>query len=171
MLAAPLSSMPGITRTAPVRPPEAVVPPAPEPLYVFLKPEIDEGLVTVIGDHSMPIVRIRNKGMFPSGSATINQGYYRLLERIGTALRAEKGPVQVIGYTDNQPIRTVRFPSNFQLSQSRADAARDLILKQLLDPDRVTAIGKADADPIASNTSEEGRDQNRRIEVVLRRQG
>ena len=171
MLAAPLSHMPAITRVAPVRPPEIVQPPPPEPLYVFLKPEIDEGLVTVIGDHSMPIVRIHNKGMFPSGSATINQGYYRLLERIGTALREERGPVQVIGYTDNQPIHTVRFPSNYQLSTARAEAARDLVVRALGDPGRVTAVGKADADPIASNTTEEGRDQNRRIEVVLRRQG
>ena len=171
MLAAPLSKMPAITRVAPVRPPEVVQPPPPEPLYVFLKPEIDEGLVTVIGDHSMPIVRIRNKGMFPSGSATINQGYYRLLERIGNALKEEKGPVQVIGYTDNQPIHTVRFPSNYQLSTVRAEAARDLIVKALGDPGRVTSIGKADADPLAPNTSEDGRDQNRRIEVVLRRQG
>lgn len=171
MLNAPLTHMPAITRTAPVRPPEVVVPPPPEPLYVFLKPEIDQGLVTVLGDHAMPIVRIRNKGMFPSGSATINQGYYNLLQRIGEALKAEKGPVQVIGYTDNQPIHTVRFPSNYQLSTARAEAARDLIVKALGEPDRVTAIGKADADPIAPNTTEEGRDQNRRIEVVLRRQG
>ncbi len=171
MLNAPLTHMPAITRTVPVRPPEVVVPPPPEPLYVFLKPEIDQGLVTVLGDHAMPIVRIRNKGMFPSGSATINAGYYNLLERIGNALKAEKGTVQVIGYTDNQPIHTVRFPSNFQLSTARADAARDLIVKALGEPDRVTALGKADADPIAPNTTEEGRDQNRRIEVVLRRQG
>jgi type VI secretion system protein ImpK len=171
MLNAPLTHMPAITRVAPVRPPEVVVPPPPEPLYVFLKPEIDQGLVTVLGDHAMPIVRIRNKGMFPSGSATINTGYYNLLERIGEALKAEKGPVQVIGYTDNQPIHTVRFPSNFQLSTARAEAARDLIVKALGDPARVTAIGKADADPIAPNTTEDGRDQNRRIEVVLRRQG
>jgi len=172
MLAAPLSKMPAITRMAAVRPPEpAAEPPPPEPLYVFLKPEIDEGLVTVIGDHSMPIVRIRNKGMFPSGSATLNSGYFRLMNRIGAALRQENGPVQVIGYTDNQPIRTVRFPSNYQLSAARADAAREQILKQLLQPDRITAVGKADADPIAANTTEEGRDQNRRIEVVLRRQG
>jgi type VI secretion system protein ImpK len=171
MLSAPLTHMPAITRVAPVRPPEVVVPPPPEPLAVFLKPEIDQGLVTVLGDHIMPIVRIRNKGMFPSGSATINQGYYNLLDRIGQALKAEKGPVQVIGYTDNQPIHTVRFPSNFQLSTSRAEAARDLIVKALGDPDRATALGKADADPIAPNTTDEGRDQNRRIEVVLRRQG
>ncbi len=171
MLAAPLPNMPAITRTAPVRPPEIVQPPPPEPLYVFLKPEIDQGLVTVLGDHAMPIVRIRNKGMFPSGSATVSQGYYELLQRIGSALRQEKGPVQVIGYTDNQPIHTVRFPSNYQLSAARAQAARDLILQPLGNPDRVTAIGKAEADPIAPNTTEDGRDQNRRIEVVLRRQG
>jgi len=172
MLAAPLTQMPDITRAspAPVRPPEVVQPPPPEPLYVFLKPEIDQGLVTVLGDHAMPIVRIRNQGMFPSGSATVNQGYYQLLERIGNALKAETGPVQVIGYTDNQPIHTVRFPSNYQLSTSRAEAARELVVRALGDPGRVTAVGKADADPIAPNTTPEGRDQNRRIEVVLRRQ-
>jgi type VI secretion system protein ImpK len=101
----------------------------------------------------------------------MSQGYYRLMDRIGSALREEKGPVQVIGYTDNQPIHTVRFPSNFQLSTGRAEAARDLIVRALGDPGRVTAVGKADADPIAPNTNEDGRDQNRRIEVVLRRQG
>jgi type VI secretion system protein ImpK len=171
MLSAPQTTMPAITRTQPVRPPEVVQAPPPEPLYVFLKPEIDEGLVTVIGDHSMPIVRIRNKGLFPSGSGTLNQGYYHLMERIGTALLAEKGTVQVIGYTDNQPIHTVRFPSNFQLSTARAEAARDIILRTLNDPGRITAIGKADADPVADNKTEDGREQNRRIEVVLRRQG
>ena len=90
---------------------------APDPLYVFLKPEIDQGLVTVLGNHAMPIVRIRNAGMFASGSATVAQSYVRLLERIGEALKAEKGPVTVDGYTDNQPIHTVQFPSNFQFSQ------------------------------------------------------
>ncbi len=126
MLSAPLSHMPAITRAAPVRPPEVVPPPPPEPLYVFLKPEIDQGLVTVLGDHAMPIVRIRNKGMFPSGSATINQRLLSICcERIGNALKEEKGPVQVIGYTDNQPIHTVRFPSNYPVvDRSRRGRAR-----------------------------------------------
>jgi len=169
MLAAPPAKMPDITRTAPVRPP-VVVAPAPEPLYVFLKPEIDQGLVTVVGDHAMPIVRIKNKGLFPSGSATLNPDYYRLMQRIGEALQKERGPVQVIGYTDNQPIHTVRFPSNFQLSMARADAAKSLIAQALGDPGRITAIGKGEADPVATNATEEGRNENRRIEVVLRRQ-
>ena len=171
MNAAPLADMPGITRTAPVRPPVIVPPAAPDRIYTFLKPEIDEGLVTVLGDPSMPIVRIRNRGMFVSGSATVNPTYYRLLERIGEALKVEKGTVQVIGHTDNQPIRTVRFPSNQQLSAARAAAARDLILRPLNDPGRITALGRADTDPVATNSSEAGRDENRRVDVVLRREG
>jgi type VI secretion system protein ImpK len=138
---------------------------------VFLKPEIDKGLVTVLGDHSMPIVRIKNTGLFASGSASVAPSYIGLLTRIGEALKAEKGPVTVDGYTDNQPIKTVQFPSNFQLSQSRAEAARAIIVKALGDPGRVTAQGHADADPLASNATAEGREQNRRIEVVLQRQG
>ena len=170
-LAAPLPRMPQIVRAAPVRPPPPPVVAAPEPLYVFLKPEIDQGLVTVLGDHATPIVRIRNRGLFPSGSATVAPTYIRLLERIGEALKAEKGPVQVIGYTDNQPIRTVQFPSNFTLSAVRAEAARTIIVRAMGDPGRARAEGRADADPIGSNATPEGRDQNRRIEVVLRRQG
>lgn len=173
LISAPLPHMPQIARPAPVRPPPPAPPrvEAPEPLYVFLKPEIDQGLVTVLGDHAMPIVRIRNLGMFPSGSATVAQNYVHLLERIGEALKAEKGPVTVNGYTDNQPIRTVQFPSNFQLSTARAEAARAIIVRALGDSGRVAAQGHADADPVASNATPEGRDQNRRIEVVLRRQG
>ncbi|HUB16935.1 MAG TPA: type VI secretion system protein TssL, long form, partial [Acetobacteraceae bacterium] len=171
MLAAPLSHMPNIQRAAPVRPPPPPPVVEPEPLYVFLKPEIDQGLVTVLGTHAMPIVRIRNTGLFASGSAVVSAKYVPLLHRIGEALKREKGPVDVVGYTDNQPIHTVQFPSNYQLSKSRAEAARAIIVEALGDPGRVTAEGKADADPIAPNNTAEGRDQNRRIEVTLRRQG
>jgi type VI secretion system protein ImpK len=138
---------------------------------VFLRPEIDQGLVTVFGDHATAIVRIRNRGMFPFGSATVAASYVHLLDRIGEALRTENGPVTVDGYTDNQPIHTVQFPSNFQLSAMRAEAARAIIARALGDPGRVAAQGHADADPVAPNASPDGRDQNRRIEVVLRRQG
>ena len=158
MLGAPLSHMPAITRAAPVRPPPPPPPAAvpQEPLRVFLAPEIKQGLVRVLGDHAMPIVRIRNSGMFASGSATVAPKYVPLLQRIGQALKQEKGPVQVVGYTDNQPIHTVRFPSNYQLSKSRAEAARAIIVRALGEPGRVTAEGRADADPIASNATPAG---------------
>ena len=170
MLGAPLSHMPNIQRAAPVRPPAPPPDLQPEPLYVFLKPEIDRGLVTVLGTHAMPIVRIRNTGMFASGSAVVSPRYISLLQRIGAALKREKGPVDVVGYTDNQPIHTVQFPSNYQLSKSRAEAASAIIVQALGDPARVTSEGRADADPVASNATAAGRDENRRIEVTLRRQ-
>ena len=171
MLGAPLAHMPQIVRPQPVRPPPPPPPQAADPLCTFLKPEVDQGLVTVVCNPAMPIIRIRNSGMFASGSATVAPSYVRLLERIGEALKAEKGTVTVDGYTDNQPIHTVQFPSNFQLSQARAEAARAIIVRPLADPGRVVAHGHADADPVASNATPAGRDQNRRIDVVLRRQG
>ena len=73
----------------------------------------------------------------------------------------------MVGYTDDQPIRTVAFPSNFQLSQARAQAAA-AVIGAGADPGRLSAEGRADADPVASNDTPEGRERNRRIEVILR---
>ena len=89
-----------------------------------------------------------------------------LLPRIGTPWTARKATCTVNGYTDNQPIHTVQFPSNWQLSQARADAVAKVIAA-MSDPKRVRVVGKADADPIAPNTTPEGRSRNRRTEVVL----
>ena len=74
--------------------------------------------------------------------------------------------MEVDGYTDNQPIRTLRFPSNYALSTARAEAAR-ADLSKAIEAGRLTAEGRADADPIAPNTTEQGRAANRRIEIVL----
>jgi type VI secretion system protein ImpK len=173
MLSAPVARLPQIVRASPVLPPPMLPAQqeAPEQLAVFLKAEIDQGLVSVLGDHARPVVRIRNRGLFASGNATVSSAYVPLLERIGQALNAERGTVEVDGYTDNQPIRTVRFPSNYQLSTARAEAAAAVITRAMNEPGRVTAKGYADADPVSSNDTPEGRDDNRRIEVILRRQG
>jgi type VI secretion system protein ImpK len=175
---APPDRMPTITRTPVVEPAPAIVvaPPPPEPstldkLRQFLKPEIDQKLVEVLGTPAQPLVRITGRGMFASGSATLTPSFKPLLERIGLALKEENGPVKVIGYTDSEPIRTIAFPSNFQLSTARAQAASTVIAAALGEPSRISVEGRADADPIAPNTTPEGRERNRRIEVVLTRQG
>ena len=176
---APPDHMPTITRVpfVELQPPAPQLPPSPpEPtaldkLRQFLKPEIDQGLVEVLGTPAQPLVRITGKGMFPSGSATVQVSFKPLLDRIGLALKDENGPVKVIGYTDNQPIRTIAFPSNFQLSLARADAAGKMIATTIGDASRLSSEGRADADPIAPNTTAEGRERNRRIEIVLNRQG
>jgi type VI secretion system protein ImpK len=75
----------------------------------------------------------------------------------------------VIGHSDNQPIRTVRFPSNFHLSTARAEAAAAIIADAAGNAARFNAEGRADAEPLADNRTAEGREQNRRVEVVLLR--
>ena len=173
----PPTQMPTITRTPIVEPQPAPTPlPPPEPtaldkLRAFLKPEIEQGLVEVIGTAAQPLVRITGRGMFASGSATVQPTFKPLLDRIGLALKEESGPVKVIGYTDDQPIRTIAFPSNVQLSAARAQAASAILATSIGDASRLSAEGRADADPIAPNSTPEGRERNRRIEIVLTRQG
>jgi type VI secretion system protein ImpK len=90
-----------------------------------------------------------------------------MLERVSAALGKEPGTLRVIDYADNQPVHTVRFPSSFQLSAARAEAVRAIVARKIGDPARVVAEGRGDADPIASNATAEGREQNQRIEIVL----
>ncbi|HET6610200.1 MAG TPA: type VI secretion system protein TssL, long form [Rhodopila sp.] len=166
-------------RGAVVVPRTAPPPPAPPPAQVvvvsnlavklkqFLAPEIKAGLVTVFQDAQAITVRLANVNMFGSGQAVLATSYYPLLQRIGDALNDEKGDVIINGYTDDQPIHTARFPSNFELSQARADAVLDVLKTKVKDPSRLHAKGKGQADPIAPNTTEDGRRQNRRTEIVL----
>jgi type VI secretion system protein ImpK len=140
-------------------------------LHRFLQPEIDAHLVTVSETPQMIEVRIFNRGMFALGSAAVRPDFVSLLERIGEALNEEPGSVLVTGHTDNLPIHTVQFPSNFQLSVARAQAANAVMLHRLRDPTRLTVEGRADSQPIAGNETEDGRAQNRRIDVILQRRG
>ncbi|NDG47765.1 MAG: type VI secretion system protein TssL [Rhodospirillales bacterium] len=178
MAALPPGSLPSINRTVPPQPPAPPPPPppnqAPRPdavvtLRRFLEPEIRQGLVTIDGDAQRLLVRIRNSGMFRSGAAAVEPAFQDILRRIGEGLRDEPGQVQVQGHSDNQPIRTLRFPSNFALSLARAQEAMALIVAANGSPARFTAEGRADAEPLASNATANGREENRRIEVILLR--
>jgi type VI secretion system protein ImpK len=174
----------GLPPNGPVQVPrtQVVAPPPPPPasavenhavskLHQFLAPEIKQGLVSVFEDAQSVTVRLAGRAMFASGTATLAPSYTSLLGRIGDALQDEPGRVMVNGYTDNQPIHSPRFPSNFELSQARADAVASLVAAKLSDPKRVTASGKGAADPLADNATAEGRTQNRRTEIVLLRTG
>ena len=171
LLRAPPDHMPTIARAAPVEPSPPPVLPAVDPLCTLLQPAVDQGLVTVLCTPPMPVVRIRNAGMFASGSATLDPRYIPLLQRVGAALKSQLGRVQVIGYTDNQPIHTVQFPSNFQLSAARADAAAAILAAAIGDPSRIAAEGRGEADPLNANATPEQRAENRRIEIALHRSG
>ena len=171
-LALPPATMPTIVRQPPPKP---VAPPpqpaAPQPpgvraqLAGLLQPEIAAGQVSIAGTDQAPIMRIQSAGMFASGSAAIEPRFLPLLSRVADVLRSRPGPIRVVGYTDKQPIHTVAFPSNFQLSLARAQSAAT-VLGKTLGSTRLTAEGRADADPIDTEATPEGRQKNRRIEIV-----
>jgi type VI secretion system protein ImpK len=174
MQAVPPARMPEIARVAPVRPlppPPPAEPATVDRLCALLEPEVKQGLVTVICKPPNPLVRLNNRGMFASGSATVDPRFVPLLARLGAALKDEPGTIEVVGYTDDRPIKTVQFPSNFQLSAARAQAARALIARALGDASRITAEGRGEADPLNRNATPEEREENRRIEIILHRPG
>jgi type VI secretion system protein ImpK len=175
VLAAPPTHMPQITRAAVVQPlPPPPAPPEPtalDRLRAALQPDIDKGAISLLGTSATPIIRVAGHSMFASGSAVVQSASLPLLDRVAAALRNESGSLRVIDYTDSQPVRSVQFPSNFQLSNARAKAVRVVVARTIGDQARVSAEGRADADPVAPNTTAEGREQNQRIEFVLNRQG
>lgn len=170
-IAAPPMQMPQVARAAVVQP----LPPPPAPpeqtaldrLHAALQPDIDKHAVILLGAPASPIIRLVDSAMFTTGSAAVAAASVPMLERVADALRKERGALRIIGYTDNQPFHTVRFPSNVRLSTARAEAVRAIVARTIGDPSRVSAEGRGEADPIAPNTSPEGREQNRRIEIVL----
>ena len=156
---------------APRPPPRIAAPPPPPPFAQvrgFLEPEARQGLVSLHDTPDGLVIRLRAGSMFRSGSASVEARTHPLLDRIGQALETEPGPVQVVGHTDDVPIRTVRFPSNWHLSKARADAVRDHLARRLSEPARLSADGKADLEPVASNGDAEGREENRRTDILLR---
>ena len=91
------------------------------------------------------------------------------VDHIAAALKTVPGSLTIIGHTDNQPIRNLRFPSNFELSLARAEAVRDRMLLARIATDRIKVDGRGEKEPIADNRTPEGREANRRIEFTLLR--
>lgn len=87
--------------------------------------------------------------------------------RIAQALAKVQGAVLVTGHTDNKPVRTTRFPSNWHLSEERARTVRDLLVASGVATDRVRAEGRAEGEPVANNDTDANRALNRRVEVTL----
>jgi type VI secretion system protein ImpK len=168
----PPGKLPGIERRAPPVAPAAAPPAAPDAVdkvRKFLAPEIAEGLVAVDGDAQRLLIRVTARGMFESGSASVQPRFIDVLKRIGQALGSEPGRVTVLGHSDNQPIRTVQFPSNFHLSAARAESAMAVLGATTGQPARFSFAGRADTEPLASNDTPDGREKNRRIDIVLQR--
>ncbi|CAA0082318.1 Motility protein B [Zhongshania aliphaticivorans] len=133
--------------------------------------EIDEGLVEVENDgNQVIIIRIRERGSFHSGKAELAAGFDTVIDKFGNVLNDIAGQIVVAGHTDNVPIHTDRFYSNWDLSSARAATViRSIVESSGQLPSRFRVAGYADTRPIADNTTVEGRARNRRVEIFMLR--
>jgi len=110
---------------------------------------------------------LQEKLLFEPGSADIKPQMRPVLDKLYEVIKELPNPVEVEGHTDNIPISTERFPSNWELSTARASTIVRYFIAKGINPERLKASGYADTRPIASNTTPEGRAQNRRVEIVI----
>lgn len=147
---------------------EAVVPVSVEGhVSALLREEVAQGLVTVHEVSGVAVVTLMGDGLFPSGSVSVNAAYYPVIKKIAQALRDYGKGAVISGYTDNVPIRSARFPSNWHLSVERAKAVAAFLQAESADMEQLKVQGMGEAEAIASNATAEGRALNRRVEVKI----
>ncbi|MDM3871979.1 flagellar motor protein MotB [Porticoccus sp. W117] len=134
-----------------------------------LDEEIKAGKVEVNSAGRNITIRILEQGSFPSGSADINPAFVPVLDKIRFLLKDVGGKIAVEGHTDNIPIATRQFRSNWDLSTARALAVNHELQKnRVVDHKRFRVTGYGDTKPVAKNDSQGNRAQNRRVELIIR---
>jgi chemotaxis protein MotB len=114
------------------------------------------------------VISLHEAGFFPSGSAEVRPASIPMISILANTLPS--GPLRVEGHTDNVPIHTAQFASNWELSTARSTAIARLLLEHgPIDPASLAAAGYAEFHPVASNATEDGRTQNRRVDIILLR--
>lgn len=152
--------------------PIATVTPEFEGLYESLNELLGDeevaGATDIYMDERGLVVSFKEKLFFDIGSAEIKPAARDLLRRVGQVLARGENQIRVEGHTCDLPIRTERFPSNWELSVGRAtNVTRFLIDEAGISPKRMAATGYAEFRPMVPNTSEENRTKNRRVDIVL----
>ena len=132
-----------------------------------MSPLIDAREVALAVKNSWLEIQLDSSKLFVSGSARIATMAVPTLRQLADVLKQFPNPIQVEGFTDNVPIRTLSFPSNWELSAARAASVVHLFTKEGIHPARMVAIGYGEHRPIGDNATPEGRAKNRRVVVVV----
>lgn len=134
-----------------------------------LADEIAAGEIEIEAEGRKIIIRIREKGSFKSGSHEMADDYYDVMDEIRGVLIQKPGKIQVQGHTDDIPIRSARYRSNWELSSARAvSVAEELMKDGIINRRRFEVSGLADTRPLVNNTNPTNRARNRRVEIVIR---
>lgn len=134
-----------------------------------LENEVASGALSINYDQRQVIIRFSDDATFLSGDATIKKEMLPIIERVVGVLKNCRGDVVVAGYTDDRPIASSRYRSNWDLSAARAvSVVHELVLNRDVPADRVMAAGRAETNPLVPNDSPENRALNRRVEIAIR---
>jgi len=137
-------------------------------LQTALAAEIKRNEIAMRREPDGLVISLREVGFFESGSAQMKSASQPAFDRIATMLRQRAYRVRIEGHTDDVPIHTARFSSNWELSTARStEIIRLLIVRDGFSPDRLSAAGYAEYHPIAPNGTAEGRGMNRRVDIVV----
>jgi len=137
-------------------------------LEEVLEDEIQDDLIDIESGFRSITIRIRERGSFGSGSASLNADFVPVMAELRSILGEVTGRLAVEGHTDDRPISTPEFPSNWHLSAQRAlSVAHELLRDATISDDRMMIVGYADTRPFEPNDTAEGRSRNRRVEIVI----
>lgn len=136
-------------------------------LLQVMAPLIKEGQVRVTQSQRGVTIEINAAVLFPPGSATLQGEPVKVLAAVAKLLAQVPNKIQVEGHTDDSPINTALYPSNWELSTARAASVVRLFEANGVSPDRLVAVGYADNRPLAPNTDEQNRARNRRVTLLV----
>jgi len=138
-----------------------------ERLGAMLTNQIAEHIVSMRIGRDGLVISLREAGFYDSGSAVVHPSSRPTLNKIATSLASERYDIRIEGHTDNVPIHTSAFDSNWELSTTRATQLIRIFVTDGLPSYRLSASGYAEFHPVAANDTVEGRGQNRRIDVIV----
>jgi chemotaxis protein MotB len=141
-----------------------------EGLVSDLEAEVSAGQIAIQQLREGLRLDMKEDVLFASGSSDVNKGGRDVLRRVAERLQSMPNRVVVSGHTDDVPIRTARFPSNWELASARATGVVRILAQNGIDASRLSAVSYGEFAPIAPNDSAEGRLRNRRIEILLQPQ-
>jgi len=138
-----------------------------EKLESALEGLIDDELASVNSTDDWIEVDIKSSVLFPSGAALPSSEARKIVSKVAQLLKEVDNPIHVEGFTDNVPIQNDFYPSNWELSAARAAAVVRLLEASDVAPDRLAAVGYAEFQPVADNSTEDGRAKNRRVSLII----
>ncbi|MDO9043484.1 MAG: OmpA family protein [Desulfocapsaceae bacterium] len=139
-----------------------------EKIRKYLQEKGAENQVKTTIDSRGLVISLKDTEFFESGQATVRHASTPLLNDIVSAINKYTNSIRIEGHTDSIPIQTAAFPSNWELSTARAtNIVQYLISSHAFSPDKLSAIGYGEYRPIADNKTAEGRQKNRRVDIVL----